>query len=625
MLQSMRDNSQGIVAKIIVGLIIVTFALFGVESLVSLTGGSDAPATVNGQEITQQELYQATQIQRRQILEQMGENVDPTQLDDNLISGMVLEGLIQQTALLQSAEDQGMYVSDQMLDQMIVTQPSFQTDGTFNPDQFKAVLRSVGYTPITYREMLRKEQTLNQASAGFELSSFVVPAQIDQLASIESQTRSGQYVIFDQDMAAALQSITPEQVQARYDQEKDNLMTPEQVVVQYLLLDKATMRDNVEVTEEQLQSAYQQYQASFTPDDQYHVAHILVEISNEVSDDQAREKAQSLKSEIDSGADFAQVAKDNSDDIGSSQQGGDLGEVKADVFTEPFTNALTALEVGQVSEPVRTEFGYHLIKLIDKSKSTAEPFVMVKEQLESDLIEQSVNEEYVTALEQLKDSSFSAGDLAEPSELLGLPIQTSKAFDRVGGDDPVTSNAKVVEAAFSSEVMNDSLNSNVIDLNDDQAVVVRVKDHFEPKAQTLEEVEADLRAQLAQEAAESALNEKVSLKLAAIKEGQSINDVAEGKTVEFFENLSRSAGQLPEPVADTAFALAHPQSSPVYGQAQMGNGSIAIVELTAVQEGTEAEQAPIKEMLAPYLSGAKGKLDYQMVSESVKERAEIER
>ena len=162
MLQNIRDNSKGIVAKIIVGLIAVTFALFGVESLVSLTGGSNAPATVNGVEISERDLLQGADLQRRQLLSQMGENADPTLLDDNLIRKATLDNLVKQEVLLQSAQDQGMTISDRQLDQMIINTQEFMVDGRFNRDQYQAVLRNAGMSPLMYKEMLRKESLLEQ-------------------------------------------------------------------------------------------------------------------------------------------------------------------------------------------------------------------------------------------------------------------------------------------------------------------------------------------------------------------------------------------------------------------------------------------------------------------------------
>ena len=625
MLQSIRDNSKGIVAKVIVGLIVVTFALFGVESLVSLTAGSNAPASVNGQEITEQELYQATQIQRRQLLSQMGENANPALLDENVISGMVLESLIEQKALLISAQDKGLYVSDRMLDQMIIDTPDFQIDGKFNSDQFQAVLRNAGLTPLMYRDLMRKERILAQEANAYQLSSFVVPAQLKQVVDLETQTRSGNYFTMPLDIEAAKVAVTDDEIKARYDQERSSLTTPEQVVIEYIVLDKQAMRDAITVTDEELQSEYQQRQASFAPQNERHVAHILVEISPDQDDEAALAKAESIKSQLDQGAAFDELAKAESDDIGSAQSGGDLGNVTTGMLSEPFDNAMLALKPGDVSEPVRTEFGYHIIKLISETESTMPSFEELKRSLEDDIVTRKVESEYVEGLEQLADTTYSAGDLAEPSEVMGLPIEVSEPFDRSGGADVFTSNAQVIEAAFADEQLNEGLNSTPIEIDQDRTMVLRVKDHFEPRELSLEEVSDQLRDQIAYDNASKALNEKADSKLAALNSGTSLSMAADDAQVNALESLSRSASSAPAEVVGKLFAMPHPDGAPTASKAVLADGSVAVIQLTAVTQSEAAENEDTLNAMGQYLASMKGQEAYKMVAKSVTDSAEIER
>jgi peptidyl-prolyl cis-trans isomerase D len=625
MLQSIRDNSQGIVAKVIVGLIVVTFALFGVESLVSLTAGSNAPASVNGEEITEQELYQATQIQRRQLLSQMGENANPALLDENVISGMVLESLIEQKALLISAQDKGLYVSDRMLDQMIIETPDFQIDGKFNSDQFQAVLRNAGLTPLMYRDLMRKERILAQEANAYQLSSFVVPAQLKQVVDLETQTRSGNYFTMPLDIEAAKVAVTDDEIKARYDQERSSLTTPEQVVIEYIVLDKQAMRDAITVTDEELQSEYQQRQASFAPQNERHVAHILVEISSDQDDEAALAKAESIKSQLDQGAAFDELAKAESDDIGSAQSGGDLGNVTTGMLSEPFDNAMLALKPGDVSEPVRTEFGYHIIKLISETESTMPSFGELKRSLEDDIVTRKVESEYVEGLEQLADTTYSAGDLAEPSEVMGLPIEVSAPFDRSGGADVFTSNAQVIEAAFADEQLNEGLNSTPIEIDQDRTMVLRVKDHFEPRELSLEEVSDQLRDQIAYDNASKVLNEKADSKLAALNSGTSLSMAADDAQVNALESLSRSASSAPAEVVGKLFAMPHPDGAPTASKAVLADGSVAVIQLTAVTQSEAAENEDTLNAMGQYLASMKGQEAYKMVAKSVTDSAEIER
>ncbi len=258
MLQSIRDNSQSIVAKIIVGLIIVTFALFGVESLIGLASGSKAPASVNGEDIGEQELFRAVELQRRQIRSQMGENADPASLDDNMIRSMVLENLVEQSVLVQSAREQGMAVSPQMIDRSIVTTPEFQLDGSFDRSQFEAVLRSVGLTPLTYRDYLRKETLIQQERSGYSLSAFVTDSQLEALMKLDRQTRDLSYFELPAAAIRAGVEVSRDEVAQRYDGQKSLYRTEEQVKIEYVMLDKSELAGDIEVTDAELQSQYQQ-------------------------------------------------------------------------------------------------------------------------------------------------------------------------------------------------------------------------------------------------------------------------------------------------------------------------------------------------------------------------------
>jgi len=625
MLQSIRDNSKGIVAKVIVGLIVVTFALFGVESLVSLTAGSNAPASVNGQEITEQELYQATQIQRRQLLSQMGENANPALLDENVISGMVLESLIEQKALLLSAEDKGLYVSDRMVDQIILETPDFQSDGKFNSDQFQAVLRNAGLTPLMYRDLLRKERVLAQESSGYQLSSFVVPAQLKQVVDLETQTRSGSFFVMPLDLVAASAEVTDEEISARYESVRSSLTTPEQVIIEYIVLDKQVLRDAITVTEDELRSEYQQRQAAFSPEDQRQVAHILIEISPDQDDAAALAKAEEIKAKLNDGAAFEALAKTDSDDIGSAQAGGNLGTVSTGMLSKPFDDAMLALKPGEVSGPVRTEFGYHLIKVISESKSAMPSFDESRRSLEDNIVTRKVEAEYVEGLEQLADTTFSAGDLIEPSEVMGLPIEVSARFDRSGGSDAFTSNAQVIEAAFAGEQLNEGLNSTPIEIDQDRTLVLRIKDHFEPREQSFDEVTDQLRDEIAYENASASLEEQANSKIADLNKGTTLTLVAGDANLETLESVGRAEGGAPELVVSTLFSMPHPESRPTVTKVVLNDGSIAVVQLTVVSQTEAADNEDTLNALGQYLASMKGKEAYQMLTESVKDKAEIKR
>ncbi len=626
MLQSIRDNSQSIVAKVIVGLIIVTFALFGVESLVSLSAGSNAPATVNGEEITEQELYQATELQRRQLLSQMGENADPALLDENLIRGMVLESLIQQKSLLLSAEEQKLLISDRMIDQLIVNTPDFQVDGKFNAAQFEAVLRNAGFSPMMYRELVKREKLLEQQRTAYELSAFTVPSELKRIVELDRQTRDARYFILPQAEIEQSISVSDDEIKSRYEQDKANLTTEEQVVVEYLVLNKNDLRDGVSVSEEEVNGAYDQMLATFQAEEQRHSAHILVEVSDTQDDAAALAKITALKQRIDAGETFDAVAKSDSEDLGSAEAGGDLGVNGKGVFATAFEEALFSMSEGEVSEPVRTEFGYHLIKLLGVSSKEAPTLAQVREQLTEDLVSQKVEAIYVEKLETLADVSFSSGDLVEPSEVLGLTIMTSAPFDRSGGEIDITRNAKVINAAFSQEQIKEGLNSAPIELDRERTVVVHVKEHFEPRSQTLEEVADNLKAIIKAEKVLAALEADAEQRKADLLAGKSVDVVAAGLEVKSVEAASRAAAELPAEVRSLMFAMPHPtQGQPSIDTTDLADGGMALVLLDKVNTEAVELSEEEKRSMGGFLSSRIGQQDYQAFVDRLKNTAVIEK
>ena len=628
MLQSIRDNSQSIVAKIIVGLIIVTFALFGVESLVSLTAGSNAPASVNGEEISERDLLQGVELQRRQLLAQMGENADPTLLQDDLIGEAVLERLIEEAVLVQSAQNQNMRISDQLIDQLIVSTSEFQLDGRFDRSQFEATLRNAGLSPLMYRDILRKEKLMEQERFGYLLSSFILPSEVEKVIELDRQVRDVSYFTLPIEPFKAQVSITDDQLKAAYEEQKASLMTDEQVVVDYLLLDREALVGEVVVSDDDLQSQYQALLANFEAQEARGVSHILLEITDEQDDAAAKAKADALYQRLQSGEDFASLAKEASDDIGSSETGGDLGVNTKGAFDEAFEDALFALaEVGDFSEPVRTDFGYHLIKLTAKQKQEAPQFADVEAELRQELSDAKADELYVAQLKELEDISFSAGDLVEPAEVMGLKIQTSKPFSRVGSADGglIGSNPRVVKAAFGDEVLKEQLNSSVIELDRGRAVVVHLNEHLQPRAKDFDEVATSLREQLAEKAASEQLKAKVDAALAELAAGKDIISVSGTAQLAQLSGVDRGNVELPMEVRAELFRMAHPTDKPTYKAVELFDGSYAIVALEKVSAGEQALADRERTAMQRILSSRNGQNDFGAVVEYKKSQAEIER
>lgn len=626
MLQSIRDNSQGIVAKIIVGLIAVTFALFGVESLVSLTSGSNAPATVNGVEISQQELYQGVQLQRRQMLSQMGENADPALLDENLISNMVLEGLIEQSVLVQSAENQELTFSDAMVDQLILSSAEFQQDGKFDRATFEAVLRNAGLTPLSYRSLIRKEKVTEQERIAYLLSAFTLPSEIKEIAQLDGQTRDIRYFSLSAEPVRASIVVSEDQIAEYYESNQSRFMTEEQVAIEYLLLDRDVLAEKLEVTDEEIESAYQQLVDTFQADEQRHAAHILIDISEDQNDAEAFAKIEKIAERVVSGESFEELARTESADPASAELGGDLGVNEKGVFSPEFEEALYALEKGEVSAPVRTEFGYHLIKLLDVVETEVPTFEQAQMGLRKDILSQKSEEEYVGALERLADISFSSGDLVEPAEALDLTIQKAGPFSRSGNEDDITSNPKVLAVAFDPELVKEGLNSTPVELDSGRSVVLRVSEHKLPREKTFDEVAEQITQLLIDQNVEAELNLQAEKVISQLKQGEALESLAPSDSISVEQGITRSQENLPQALRLAVFKMPKPvEGSSSYSAVDMLDGSKVIVALDAVETQEVQLQGDELRFMGMMLSNRKGQQDYQDHVNRLKEKAEIEK
>ncbi|NQZ33230.1 MAG: SurA N-terminal domain-containing protein [Oceanospirillaceae bacterium] len=627
MLQGIRDNSKGLVAKVIVGFIVLTFAMFGIDSLVGLTQGSNAPASVNGEDISEQDLYQATQLQRRSILAQMGANADPSSLDDNLLRGMVLESLIQEKALLVEADQNDMLVSNKMIDKIIASTPAFQVDGKFSALQFDSAIRNIGFTRLSYRESIRKQLVISQQRAGLSLSSYVLPSSLKQVVALERQARDIRYFSMPIETVRALTSVTDDEVKAEFEATKNSLNTEEEVIVKYVRLAKEDLISGVDISADKIDEQYQQIVASFEAKAQRQVSHILIEVTDEVNDAAALEKIIQIKARLAAGEDFASVAKETSNDFGSADSGGDLGVVDKGTFEAAFEDELFSLEQGVVSEPVKSESGYHLIKVVSITETAAPSLEDSKAQIIAELTESEAEQLYLEKLEKLTDLAFISGDLTDLAAELELEIKTSAAFSRAGATESELQSTKIVREAFSDELIKDELNSAPVELSRTSAIVLRVVEHLPVRSKTFEEVSALIELSLLTAKASKALTERAKLAVEEIKNSGDASVVAADFELKTQLNAARYSAEVPREVLRKAFALAHPEAGKVsVDTVTLADSSLAIV---IVDKIIAADLSKISEQemqaIAAALSERTGRATYDIFVSQVREAAEVER
>ncbi|MGY2293484.1 SurA N-terminal domain-containing protein [Pseudomonas sp. SDO528_S397] len=623
MLQNIRDNSQGWIAKTIIGIIVALMAFTGIEAIfqASMSNKQDV-AKVNGDEITQNELSQAVDMQRRQLMQQLGKDFDASLLDEKLLREAALKGLIDRKLLLQGAADSKFAFSEAALDQVILQTPEFQVDGQFNPERFDAVIRQLGYSRMQFRQMLTQEMLIGQVRAGIAGSGFVTDAEVLAFARLEKQTRDFATVSVKADPAAV--KLTDDEVKAYYDQHAKEFMTPDQVVIDYLELKKSSFFDQVAVKDEDVQALYQKETANLA--EQRRAAHILIEVNDKVTEAQAKAKIEEIQARLAKGEKFEALAKEFSQDPGSANNGGDLGFAGPGVYDPAFETALYELKQDQVSAPVRSSFGWHLIKLLGVEAPQVPSFASLKDKLTRELKTQQVEQRFVEATKQLEDASFEASDLAQPASDLKLTVQTTKPFGREGGEG-IAANRAVVTAAFSPEVLDEGANSTAIDLDPDTVVVVRAKEHLKPTQLPLESVATSIRAQMAKERASAVAKTHAQELIAGLRDGKvALTQPVDGQAWKVTEAATRSQEGVDPSVLQALFRMSKPaaKDKPTFTDVTLPDGSVVIVRLNGVNEAaapTDDEKAQYRRFLASRV----GQQDFAAYRKQLENQADIKK
>ncbi|OOV90749.1 SurA N-terminal domain-containing protein [Pseudomonas sp. MF4836] len=622
MLQNIRDNSQGWIAKTIIGVIVALMALTGFDAIFKATTTSQDAAKVNGEEITQNELSQAVDMQRRQLMQQLGKDFDASLLDEKMLREAALKGLIDRKLLLQGAENSKFAFSEAALDQVILQTPEFQVDGKFSPERFDQVIRQLGYSRLQFRQMLAQEMLIGQVRAGLAGSGFVTDAQVLAFARLEKQTRDFASLTVKADPSAV--KVTDDEVKAYYDEHAKEFMTPDQVVIDYLELKKSAFFDQVTVKDEDLQAQYQKETSNLA--EQRRGAHILIEVNDKVNEAQAKAKIEEIQARLAKGESFEALAKEFSQDPGSASNGGDLGYAGPGVYDPVFEQALYALAKDQVSAPVRTSFGFHLIKLLGVEAPEVPSFASLKDKLTRELKTQQVEQRFVEATKQLEDSSFEASDLAQPAQELKLTVHTSAPFSREGGDG-IAANRNVIQAAFSPEVLDEGANSTAIELDPETVVVLRAKEHRKPEQLPLESVAGSIRTQLAKEHASAAAKTKAEALIASLRDGKTpLNKPVDGQSWKVSEAVTRGQEGVEPTVLQALFRMSKPEAKdkPTFSSVTLPDGSLVILQLNGVNEAaapTEEEKAQYRRFLASRV----GQQDFAAYRKQLESQADIKR
>ena len=587
MLQTIRDRMTGPILWGIVGVLIVPFAFFGIQSLQSGGGADPTVAEVGGVKITQSQFRNAYQHAYQDLQQRLGENFRADELQQAQLRDNVLKGLVQDLVLQQYTRSTGYRVDDAGVREYLEVMPYFQDDGHFSKDRYIGTLKSVGQSPEQFEARLRQQLPIEQLRGAVLDSAFITPREGEADWNLLHQQRAFSYVKFDPAKYLPTVTVSDDQVKQRYEQKKDSYKAPERIKLAYVELALDQMPKPTAPTSEELKTVYDAHKASlFSTPEQRHASHILIAFG--ADKDAAKKKAEDLYAKIKSGADFAELAKANSDDPGSKNKGGDLGMVKHGMMVPKFEAALFALaKPGDVSEPVQTEFGWHLIKLDDLQPAQTLPFedAAVQKQLLDLYEKQDAAVRFNDASTKLDQMSFENSSSLDPvAKALNLQVKTTDWFTRKGGGD-ITANPAVIAAAFSSEVIKDDNNSKPIALDPQHLVVVRKAEYQAPRQQELAEVADQIRTELKSEAAQTQAKTAAAALLKSLNEGQTFEAAtkAAGLTPLSPGAVQRDNKELPAALLAAVFKMPHPAAGkPGYTEADLDAGAVAVIALSVV-------------------------------------------
>jgi peptidyl-prolyl cis-trans isomerase D len=579
MLHFIRNHAQGWIAWFIVGLISIPFALWGINSY--LSGASAVVvAEVNGSPITQTELQSSLQQYRDRMRSMMGDQFDPSMFDNANVKKDVLDGLIEQRLLRDANVSLKQHVSDAAVSQFIRSTPAFQREGQFDSDYYAMVLARVGYTPTQYEAQLRADLLSQELTTNIQSSSIASVKLLNEALRLERQQRELAYGIVPIQEFVEQVNVDEAEVRQYYDDNEAAYTAPEQIKLNYIELSVDQLAQGIQFNEDDLKKYYADNQNQFVGPEQRRASHILVE----GDDDAALEKITNIQNRLND-EDFATVAKETSQDTGSASTGGDLGFFGRDVMDPAFEEAVFALQnVGDVSEPVKTEFGYHLIKLTGIQKPEGKTFAQARDEVERLYRRQQAESVFYDEAEQLANLSFENPDnLDVTAEALGLEIKTTPSFTRTGTEEGITSNKKVIDAAFSEDVLQNDLNSAVIELSDNDLLVIHKNKHTPETVLPFESVSPAIKQQLIFDKARKLAQEQGETVLEKVKAGEAPETLLTNwQAPEFY---GRDAEKVSGQILQRAFTMAKPSSDANYEGFSADNGNYVVIKLTSVRNG----------------------------------------
>ena len=584
MLQNIRSGTKGPVFKVIIGLIVLSFALFGVESIL-LGGSDDSVAEINGEKVSVFEVQQAVARQKQSLAELLGDNFRPELFDEQQLTQQALQGIIATRLQQQWAASWSLTASDKLLGELVASIPSFQIDGVFSPELYTQSLAMAGFTPLSFKEALKSDEMVRQLTVGLLDSELTTPLERDVLALVNGEQRSVRYAMIPRGKVTDQVVVSESDIVQYFEANADAFTSKERVSVNYLHLKSDDYFEPVD--EGDLRAAYELEINDYAYESETRVSHVLLIQADDESSEEYASRVERVASSLNSGESFADVAMSQSDDIGSSSDGGDLGYTNGELFPQPMEDAIASLELNEISGPVVTDAGTHFLLVTDRRSEEPPSFEEMRGQLEVALAESDARRRLVSQVERLRDLAYTAPNLSDPAAELGLTVLRAEKLSRTK-QEGVFVNEAVMNAVFSEALVVDGYNSDVLEISEDEFVALRVTEHFPPAALELDAVREDIQATLQYQAELDALVQLADRLAAELSQGVDLESLAQREGLEWqvVIDANRQSGEMDRDWVGAVFS-APANDLPLARYELLANGDAVLFQLFRVKAGSE--------------------------------------
>ena len=592
LLEKLRESTQTKLAKVILALIIIPFALWGVESYVSSSGGTDVIASVGGQKISAAEYNQVLRDQQDRLRSMLGANYDPAMADSPGFRREVLDGIIAQRILVDAAVRSGVTITDQTLAQKILAVEAFHDSGKFSQTRYEEALRQRGLSQIGFEARMREDLLADSMRATVMDSPFVVGSELDAFIKLYEQSREISVVQMRPEQYLTEVKAGSKVVRDYYDKHTQEFTLPEQVRVEYLMLSAAELAQTTTVSDAEIKKYYDEHAAQLVQQQERQASHILITVAPDASEatkKEALKQAGNIFNQVKEHPEkFAALAEQYSQDPGSAKQGGDLGFFARGAMAKPFEDAAFQMTKGEIRGPVESEFGYHIIKLTEIKGEKVRSLEETSAEIVTELKRQQASKKFAEMAETFGNLVYEqSGSLKPAADQLKLAIMQGPWVSKQAGGAAPFNNQKLIQAIFSDEVTKNKRNTEAIEVAPNLLVSARLLEHKPATVKPFDQVQADIEQTLRREEAAKIVAKRGREMLEQLKQGKQIQDIvwSEPKVVNRLQ-----PGDLPKPVLEGVFK-ASVAKLPAFMGVEAPGGGYTLVKISRVIEAAAADDA----------------------------------